>query len=175
MTHTSRHSIRVLLPLSHMCFIRFSLPPADEKNNRLFNITDFFPERSHKAQFTSCFPYVSAQSVGQPCRCCTKSANCHVGIIIFLEAWRSLGWDTMRAASPQTRAALTSGTQWRTWRRRGPTPLPCLSTSQLTCLELDSVHKQILIMCSWNSRASVMFIRLRLWQAIREREDRVPY
>lgn len=88
------------------------------------------------------FSYGSALNTGQPCRCCTRSANCRVGIIIFLEAWRSLGWDTMKAASPQTRAALTSGTQWRTWRQRGPTPLPCLSTSQLTCLELDSVHKQ---------------------------------
>lgn len=160
---------------SHMCCFCFSLPPADKKNDRLFNATLTFCVPTMLNLCPVFHMVLHNLNTGQPCRCCTRSANCHVGIIIFLEAWHSLGWDTMKAASPQTRAALTSGTQWRTWRRRGPTPLPCLSTSQLTCLELDSVHKQKVITCYWNSWASVMSIRLHLWQAIREREDRVPY
>lgn len=177
MTHTPVDALYVCCFHFHMCHFLFSLPPADEKNNRLFNVTlTFFQSVPTKLNLHPVFRmFLHNLNIGQPCRCCTRSANCHVGIIIFLEAWRSRGWDTMKAASPQTRAALTSGTQWRTWRRRGPTPLPCLSTSQLTCLELDSVHKQKLITCYWNCQACVNFIRLHLWQAVGEREDRVPY
>lgn len=48
-------------------------------------------------------------NVGQPCRCCTRYAKCHAGTTTSPEAWLSPGPAIMRAASPQTRAASTSG------------------------------------------------------------------
>lgn len=53
-------------------------------------------------------------NVGQPCRCCTRYAKCHAGTTTSPEAWLSPGWAITRAASPQTRAASTSGMLWRT-------------------------------------------------------------
>lgn len=67
---------------------------------------------------------------GPPCRCCTKLAKFLAGLTISLEVWLSPGWATTKAASLPTRAALTSGTPWRTWRRHGQIHPSCLSTSK---------------------------------------------
>lgn len=67
---------------------------------------------------------------GRLCRCCTKHARCHGDITTTLAVLHSPGLATMRAASAPNRAASTSGTPCRTWRRWGPTRPPCSETSK---------------------------------------------
>lgn len=49
-------------------------------------------------------------AVGPLCRCCTRCARFLAGTTISLEARHSPGPPSTRAASAQSRAALTSGT-----------------------------------------------------------------
>lgn len=99
----------------------------------------FFPEsrfslwpRSfhHTAVFLMVKPLLHA-SAGLPCRSSTKHARCHAGSTISQGASPLHGWPSMRAASPQSKAASTSGTLWPTWRPPGPTHPPCSSTGKI--------------------------------------------
>lgn len=105
------------------------------------------------------FIFPKNQHLGQPCRCCTRYVRCHAGITTSLEAWLSPGWATTRAASPQTRAASTSGTPWRTWRPHGQTRRPCLLPSQWTQTSLNQTpyvktKTKHYYTCCWNSLTS---------------------
>lgn len=88
-----------------------SLPPAGEAIYTPFSVAHNCSSLQNPNDILSSTCLCTILNTGRPCRCCTRSANCHVGITIFLGAYRSLGWATTRAASPPTRAASTSGTQ----------------------------------------------------------------
>lgn len=76
---------------------------------------------------STCTTYAST---GRPCRSSTRHARCPAASTTSQGASLSHGWPFMRAASPRSRAASTSGTPWPTWRAHGPTRPPCLWTGE---------------------------------------------
>ena len=67
---------------------------------------------------------------GLPCRSCTRPVRWRGDTTTSRGAWRCSGPPTTRVASAPSRAASTSGMPCRTSNPRGPTPPPCLQTSE---------------------------------------------